>query len=143
MLPHFISCIRTLSVLAQLVSPFSAGNIRAIRPGDCVVAFSRQKIFELSAEIERMTNQKCSIIYGGLPPCELISEFRSDVMRLVKRIFGLNSSVQLVTTCLFSRDLIGEVWDPSHSTLHNSNSRQFAEYDIQWSDHGFEKPGRY
>ena len=44
------------------------GSLKAVRPGDCVVAFSRQKIFKIKDEIERKTKLKCSVIYGGLPP---------------------------------------------------------------------------
>jgi len=46
----------------------SLGHLQAVRSGDCVVAFSRQKIFQIKAEIEKTTRHKCSIIYGGLPP---------------------------------------------------------------------------
>lgn len=49
-------------------SIFQTGTLKAVRPGDCVVAFSRQKIFNIRAEIEKTTKLKCSVIYGGLPP---------------------------------------------------------------------------
>ena len=35
---------------------------------DCVVAFSRSRIFTAKAEIERHTNLRCAVAYGRLPP---------------------------------------------------------------------------
>ncbi|CAH0513263.1 unnamed protein product [Peronospora belbahrii] len=48
-----------------------------IRPGDCVVAFSRRDIFQIKRDIEIKTGEKCCIIYGQLPP-----ETRSQQARL-------------------------------------------------------------
>ncbi|KAE8875620.1 ATP-dependent RNA helicase [Phytophthora fragariae] len=52
-------------------------NYSNIRPGDCVVAFSRRDIFQIKRDIEIKTGQKCCIIYGQLPP-----ETRSQQARL-------------------------------------------------------------
>jgi ATP-dependent RNA helicase SUPV3L1/SUV3 len=43
------------------------GSYSNVRPGDCVVAFSRQKVYEIKREIEKATRHSCAIIYGGLP----------------------------------------------------------------------------
>lgn len=48
-----------------------------VRPGDCVVAFSRRELFQLKRDIEVKTGHKCCIIYGQLPP-----ETRSQQARL-------------------------------------------------------------
>lgn len=53
------------------------GDLSKIQPGDCLVAFSRNRIFELKARIERTTGKKCAVVYGGLPP-----ETRSEQARL-------------------------------------------------------------
>lgn len=50
---------------------------RQVRPGDCVVAFSRNDIFAIKREIETTTNYKCCVIYGKLPP-----QTRADQARL-------------------------------------------------------------
>lgn len=52
-------------------------SYRHVRPGDCVVAFSRREIFQIKREIEVKTGEKCCIIYGQLPP-----ETRSQQARL-------------------------------------------------------------
>lgn len=46
------------------------GLFQNIRPGDCVVAFSRKRIFSIKQSIERETGQSCAVVYGGLPPGE-------------------------------------------------------------------------
>eukprot|EP00268_Persea_americana_P008269 TRINITY_DN13199_c0_g1_i1.p1 TRINITY_DN13199_c0_g1~~TRINITY_DN13199_c0_g1_i1.p1 ORF type:complete len:809 (-),score=114.68 TRINITY_DN13199_c0_g1_i1:246-2672(-) len=44
------------------------GDLRNVRPGDCVVAFSRREIFEVRMAIEKFTKHRCCVIYGALPP---------------------------------------------------------------------------
>ncbi|KAG0526116.1 hypothetical protein BDA96_06G117600 [Sorghum bicolor] len=44
------------------------GDLKNIRSGDCVVAFSRKEIFEVKLAIEKFTKHKCCVIYGALPP---------------------------------------------------------------------------
>lgn len=44
------------------------GDLKHIRSGDCVVAFSRREIFEVKMAIEKHTNHRCCVIYGALPP---------------------------------------------------------------------------
>eukprot|EP00871_Galdieria_phlegrea_P001124 jgi/Galph1/2011/GphlegSOOS_G673.1 len=41
---------------------------KQLRPGDCIIAFSKPELFRWKSEIERETSYKCSLIYGGLPP---------------------------------------------------------------------------
>lgn len=44
------------------------GDLRNVRSGDCVVAFSRREIFEVKLAIEKHTNHRCCVVYGALPP---------------------------------------------------------------------------
>lgn len=44
------------------------GDLKNIRSGDCVVAFSRREIFEVKMAIEKHTGHRCCVIYGALPP---------------------------------------------------------------------------
>ncbi|KAF4390740.1 hypothetical protein G4B88_015630 [Cannabis sativa] len=44
------------------------GDLRNVRSGDCVVAFSRREIFEVKLAIEKHTDHRCCVIYGALPP---------------------------------------------------------------------------
>jgi ATP-dependent RNA helicase SUPV3L1/SUV3 len=47
-----------------------------VQAGDCVVAFSRNDIFAIKREIERLTPYKCCVVYGTLPPDTRISQAR-------------------------------------------------------------------
>ena len=49
-------------------NPRKKGSYQNVQPGDCIVAFSRNDIFAIKREIESMTNYKCCVIYGKLPP---------------------------------------------------------------------------
>ena len=40
---------------------------RNVQKGDCIVAFSRKRIFELKRSVESTTGMQCAVIYGGLP----------------------------------------------------------------------------
>ncbi|KAE8694338.1 ATP-dependent RNA helicase SUV3L [Hibiscus syriacus] len=44
------------------------GDLKNVRSGDCVVAFSRREIFEVKMAIEKHTSHRCCVIYGALPP---------------------------------------------------------------------------
>lgn len=43
-------------------------DLKNIQKGDCIVSFSRTKLFELKQRIEKVTGMRCAIIYGRLPP---------------------------------------------------------------------------
>lgn len=49
------------------------GDLKRIEKGDCVVSFSRSGIFTLKKTIEAVTNLRCAVVYGRLPP-----EIRSE-----------------------------------------------------------------
>jgi ATP-dependent RNA helicase SUPV3L1/SUV3 len=49
------------------------GDFKRIEKGDCVVSFSRTGIFALKDKIEAVTNLRCAVAYGRLPP-----EIRSE-----------------------------------------------------------------
>lgn len=49
------------------------GSFKNVKKGDCVVAFSRPRIFEIKEEIEKESGMKCAVVYGKLPP-----EIRSE-----------------------------------------------------------------
>jgi ATP-dependent RNA helicase SUPV3L1/SUV3 len=51
-----------------VVEEKTLGGIRNVRPGDCVVSFSRSGIFKLKEKIEEATGLKCALAYGALPP---------------------------------------------------------------------------
>ena len=56
--------------LVDILLNFVAGDFGRIRPGDCLVAFSRNTIFSLKAKIEHHKGSHCAVVYGGLPSGE-------------------------------------------------------------------------
>jgi len=57
----------------QRLSPLKAASeplrkITDVKPGDCVVSFSRTSIFNIRDRIEKATKLKCALVYGALPP---------------------------------------------------------------------------
>jgi len=59
-------CIYRLSELA-LSEPLQNGW-RNITRGDCIVGFSRKKLYKIKRSIENATGLKVCIVYGSLPP---------------------------------------------------------------------------
>ncbi|PWA49221.1 Helicase, C-terminal [Artemisia annua] len=55
-----------LSPLVALKTPL--GSFSNIRTGDCIVTFSRHKIYKLKKQIENDGKHLCSVVYGSLPP---------------------------------------------------------------------------
>jgi len=54
---------------ALRVSDSALGSFKYIQPGDCVVGFSRRKLYEIKYQIERQCKGlRCCVIYGNLPP---------------------------------------------------------------------------
>ena len=44
------------------------GKIQNLRKGDCIVAFTKQKIHKLKEDIERTHGRRAAVVYGSLPP---------------------------------------------------------------------------
>lgn len=44
------------------------GDYKQVRPGDCIVTFSRRDIFAVKYEVEQQTGLRVAVAYGGLPP---------------------------------------------------------------------------
>ena len=60
-----------LRVVASLAS-----DLGRIRPGDCVIAFSKREIFELKRRIEQSSRGglRCAVVYGSLPLGSIYSD---------------------------------------------------------------------
>ena len=61
--------VNTYERLSPLTTePQAIKSYGRVRPGDCVVAFSRRSIFEIKQNIEKETGLRCALVYGALPP---------------------------------------------------------------------------
>ena len=82
-----------------------AADFSDLRPGDCIITFSRKDIFRLKSKIE-LTGKKCSVIYGGLPPETRVEqallfnnrkETKHDILIATDAIgMGLNLSIKRI-----------------------------------------------
>jgi ATP-dependent RNA helicase SUPV3L1/SUV3 len=52
----------------QIAPRSMGGDLTAIQPGDCIVAFSRNQIFAFKHLVEERTGLRCAVAYGKLPP---------------------------------------------------------------------------
>jgi ATP-dependent RNA helicase SUPV3L1/SUV3 len=52
------------------------GDFKNITDGDCVVVFSRTKLYQVRKKIESATNKPCAVIYGGLPSATRVQQAR-------------------------------------------------------------------
>jgi len=61
--------VKTYARLSPLKVPEEPlETIYDLRRGDCIIAFSRSKVYAIKNQIERELKQKCCIVYGRLPP---------------------------------------------------------------------------
>ncbi|KAG1408783.1 hypothetical protein G6F60_001185 [Rhizopus arrhizus] len=108
----------------ERLTPYSVSDktLRAdlskVEKGDCVIAFSRGGIFDVKRTIEAVTDLKCAVIYGGLPPETRALQAKafndpdsgfdvlvaSDAIGMGLNLFGTIHDNGIVTT-LYSRDL--------------------------------------
>lgn len=72
----FIRCFFFLSLLQvhtyERLTPFTVldqavESLDKLRPGDCIVCFSKNDIYSISRQIE-IRGLECAVIYGSLPP---------------------------------------------------------------------------
>lgn len=81
------------------------GNIKLLKKGDCIVAFSIMELHALRRQIELETTKRCAIVYGSLPPevraqqADLFNDPDNDYDFLVASDaigMGLNLSVKRI-----------------------------------------------
>ena len=52
----------------KVMSKSLKGDLKSLRKGDCIVAFSVMDIHALKKQVELDTGRRCAIVYGSLPP---------------------------------------------------------------------------
>ncbi|XP_019851879.1 PREDICTED: ATP-dependent RNA helicase SUPV3L1, mitochondrial-like isoform X2 [Amphimedon queenslandica] len=108
------------------------GNYYFIRPGDCVIVFSRRLVFEVKDHIERATGRRCAIVYGGLPSvnrreqAELFNSPTSgfDILVATDAIgMGLNLHIRRILFHSVSKVARGNLENLSSSQLKQISGR--------------------
>ena len=67
----------------------------SIKPGDCVVAFSRNEIFAIKSMIERDTRHKAAVIYGNLPQRQDANRLNSSTTHQAPTTFWLRAMLSV------------------------------------------------
>ncbi|XP_065882901.1 ATP-dependent RNA helicase SUPV3L1, mitochondrial-like isoform X2 [Dysidea avara] len=117
------------------------GEFSKLRPGDCLVAFSRNNIFQLKALVEQYTGYHCAVVYGGLPSvmrlkqAAMFNDKLSPVMVASDAIgMGLNLNIRRIVFYSVEKFSEGE-----KSILSSVDAKQIAgragRYQSQY-DHG-------
>ncbi|PVG00040.1 P-loop containing nucleoside triphosphate hydrolase protein [Serendipita vermifera] len=57
-----------LTPLEMELHALGSYNLNKIKPGDCLIAFSRKQIFAWKHLIEEKSGLRCAVVYGKLPP---------------------------------------------------------------------------
>ncbi|XP_071947645.1 ATP-dependent RNA helicase SUPV3L1, mitochondrial-like isoform X1 [Antedon mediterranea] len=112
----------------------SLDSLENIRPGDCIVAFSKNDIFTLSRKLEEMGHE-CAVIYGSLPPGTKLgqaekfndSEDTCKILVATDSIgMGLNLSIRRVIFYSVTKPMIKEDGEKEISTISTSQALQIA-----------------
>lgn len=97
------------------------GKYSNIKPGDCIVSFSRKEIFSIKRAVELFTGNRCCVIYGALPPetrthqAKLFNDPNSgyDVLVATDAVgMGLNLNIRRVvfhTLDKYNGDMVAKV----------------------------------
>ncbi|PIK48074.1 putative ATP-dependent RNA helicase SUPV3L1, mitochondrial isoform X2 [Apostichopus japonicus] len=104
------------------------GSLENVRPGDCIVAFSKNDLYSLSRQIEAL-GKECAVIYGSLPPGAKLnqaSKFNdpSDPCKILVATdaigMGLNLSIKRIIFNSLIRPMINEKGEKEMDRLTTS-----------------------
>mmetsp|Transcript_14978 Transcript_14978/g.18964 ORF Transcript_14978/g.18964 Transcript_14978/m.18964 type:complete len:405 (-) Transcript_14978:671-1885(-) len=113
--------IKTYSRLSPLKVPHEpVETIYDLTPGDCIIAFSRAKIFAIKQQLERQLKKKCCVVYGRLPP-----ETRAQQAKLFNS--GNKDYPFLIATDAIGMGLNLNIRRVVFSTLVKFNGKQDAQ----------------
>ncbi|XP_070539645.1 ATP-dependent RNA helicase SUPV3L1, mitochondrial-like [Ptychodera flava] len=117
-----------------------------VRPGDCIVAFSKNDIFKLSRQIESQ-GKECAVIYGSLPPGTKLSQAKKfndpkDSCKILVATdaigMGLNLSIKRIIFNSLTRPTLNEKGEIEIVRLTTSQALQIAgragRYGSQFQD---------
>ncbi|XP_054766320.2 ATP-dependent RNA helicase SUPV3L1, mitochondrial-like isoform X2 [Lytechinus pictus] len=110
------------------------GNLENVKPGDCIVAFSKNDLYSISRQLEAM-GKECAVIYGSLPPGAKLSQAAKfndpdDPCKILVATdaigMGLNLSIKRVIFNSLIRPYINEKGEKEMDRLTTSQALQIA-----------------
>ncbi|XP_030841445.1 ATP-dependent RNA helicase SUPV3L1, mitochondrial [Strongylocentrotus purpuratus] len=109
-------------------------NLENVKPGDCIVAFSKNDLYSISRQLEAM-GKECAVIYGSLPPGAKLSQAAKfndpdDPCKILVATdaigMGLNLSIKRVIFKSLIRPYINEKGEKEMHRLTTSQALQIA-----------------
>uniref|UniRef100_A0A668AL00 ATP-dependent RNA helicase SUPV3L1, mitochondrial n=1 Tax=Myripristis murdjan TaxID=586833 RepID=A0A668AL00_9TELE len=123
----------------QRLTPFSildhaVESIDNLRPGDCIVCFSKNDIYSISRQIEAK-GVECAVIYGSLPPGTKLSQAKKfndpdDPCKILVATdaigMGLNLSIKRIIFNSLVKPSVNEKGEKQMDTITTSQALQIA-----------------
>ncbi|XP_061735872.1 ATP-dependent RNA helicase SUPV3L1, mitochondrial isoform X2 [Nerophis ophidion] len=123
----------------QRLTPFSildhaVESLDNLRPGDCIVCFSKNDIYSISRQIEARGSE-CAVIYGSLPPGTKLSQAKKfndpddpcKIMVATDAIgMGLNLSIKRVIFNSLMKPNVNEKGEKHLETISTSQALQIG-----------------
>ncbi|XP_042341781.1 ATP-dependent RNA helicase SUPV3L1, mitochondrial [Plectropomus leopardus] len=123
----------------QRLTPFSildyaVDSLDNLRPGDCIVCFSKNDIYSISRQIEAR-GQECAVIYGSLPPGTKLSQAKkfndpNDTCKILVATdaigMGLNLSIKRIIFNSLVKPNINEKGEKHMETISTSQALQIS-----------------
>ncbi|CAN9506974.1 unnamed protein product [Ophioblennius macclurei] len=126
---HSYQRLTPFSILDQAVE-----SLDNLRPGDCIVCFSKNDIYSLSRQIEAR-GQECAVIYGSLPPGTKLSQAKKfndpdDPCKILVATdaigMGLNLSIKRIIFNSLIKPNVNEKGEKQMETISTSQALQIA-----------------
>ncbi|KAM8894703.1 ATP-dependent RNA helicase SUPV3L1, mitochondrial [Spinachia spinachia] len=123
----------------QRLTPFSVldhalQSLENLRPGDCIVCFSKNDIYSISRQIEAR-GLECAVIYGSLPPGTKLSQAKKfnnpdDPCKILVATdaigMGLNLSIRRIIFNSLIKPNVNEKGEKQMETIGTSQALQIS-----------------
>ncbi|XP_062852405.1 ATP-dependent RNA helicase SUPV3L1, mitochondrial [Trichomycterus rosablanca] len=123
----------------QRLTPFSVSdhaveNLDNLKPGDCIVCFSKNDIYSVSRQIE-IRGLECAVIYGSLPPGTKLAQAKkfNDPEESCKILvatdaigMGLNLSIRRIIFNSLLKPSVNEKGEKELDTISTSQALQIS-----------------
>ncbi|KAK3573408.1 hypothetical protein QTP86_024701 [Hemibagrus guttatus] len=121
------------------LTPFSISdqaveNLDNLKPGDCIVCFSKNDIYSVSRQIE-IRGLECAVIYGSLPPGTKLAQAKKfndpdDPCKILVATdaigMGLNLSIRRIIFNSLVKPSVNEKGEKEMDTISTSQALQIA-----------------
>ncbi|XP_023684817.1 ATP-dependent RNA helicase SUPV3L1, mitochondrial isoform X2 [Paramormyrops kingsleyae] len=123
----------------ERLTPFSlmdhaVESLDNLRPGDCIVCFSKNDIYSISRQVEAR-GLECAVIYGSLPPGTKLSQAKkfndpADPCKILVATdaigMGLNLSIRRIIFNSLLKPSVNEKGEKDMDTISTSQALQIA-----------------